>query len=254
MGRILAAADLVVLRDERSLRFVQEVGAPPERCLVLPDTVFALAPAGGPALRTEVRERPVVAVSVREWAHFEGLDAEEGMRRYVAAVREAVTGLVRQAGAQVVFLSTCQGRPEYWTDDSRLAVEIDAGLPADVREHVEVDRGAYDPAALVARLADVDAMVSTRLHGAITALCAGTPVLAIAYEFKTVEVFGQLGLEEWVLDISDLDGPTLQKRALHLLERRLEVNHRLAPRVGDLREGALAVGPAVARALQEHRR
>jgi colanic acid/amylovoran biosynthesis protein len=40
---------------------------------------------------------------------------------------------------------------------------------------------------------------------AILGICAGVPVLPIAYEFKTRELFRSLGLEEWVTDIEDAD-------------------------------------------------
>lgn len=233
-----AAADLVLLRDQRSLGHVLEVGARPERCRVLPDTVFALVRDPLPPVHGAAGGRVRVAVSLRSWSYFDGLTKEEGMARYLASVRAAVTRVVRERDAEVVFVSTCQGRPEYWTDDSRVATEAVQGLPDDVRDRCRVDAAAYQPEALVDLLTGFDVMLSTRLHGAITAACAGVPTLAVAYEYKTHEVWGQLGLSEWSFDISTLDPDTLAQALLDLVDQRAEVRDVLELALPHQREGA----------------
>lgn len=253
LRRIFGAADLVLVRDARSHGYVLDVGAAPERSDVLPDMAFALVvpPADWPA---HDGSAPKLAVSVRSWSHFEGLTPEEGMRRYVAAVQEAVTRVVRDDGAEVSFVSTCQGRPEYWTDDSALAVEIAAGLDDDVSSRVTVDREARTPPELLEHLAGFDAMLSTRLHGAILAACAGVPTLPIAYEFKTREVWGQLGLDEWVIDIDDVDPDGLAETVSRLLERRDEVRAQLRDSLPAQLAGAMSVGPILAAAYDRRER
>jgi colanic acid/amylovoran biosynthesis protein len=59
------------------------------------------------------------------------------------------------------------------------------------------------------------------MHMAILGLCAGVPVLAIAYEFKTTELFRSLGLNEWVHDIETVRAESLI-RAVDALIARLE--------------------------------
>lgn len=241
---VFSRADLVMLRDERSKEYVQDVGALADRAVVVPDVVFALAlPPGRRAPRAGGPVR--VAVSVRQWAHFTSEDPAAGMARYRQAISDTVVRLVEDQEAEITFISTCQGRPEYWLDDSALAQEIADGLPAHVRPAVRVDRGAWTPQGLIDELTRFDLMVSTRLHGAITALCAGTPVLPIAYEFKTVEVFKQLGLQDWVLDIEDVDGPALLKLTKDLVDRRDEVAAAMTDPVQELKAGALDAGRLV---------
>ena len=247
LGRIFPAADLVLLRDERSLGYVIDVGASPDRCRVLPDTVFALAPDELPPSPSNVRPR--VAVSLRRWWKFHGLTEQEGMARYLGSVRAAVTRLVRERDADVVFVSTCQGRPEYWADDSAVAVDAVAELPADVAARMSVDRSARTAAELIGFLSGFDAMVSTRLHGGILAACAGVPTLAIAYEFKTQEVWGQLGLSDWAIDIEDLRPESLGDRVLALVDERVQVRAVLAAELPAQREGALSAGQEIAAML-----
>ena len=235
VGPVLAAADLVLLRDERSLRHVLDVGARPETCHVLPDIAFALVREASPR---PGGERPRVAVSLRDWKYFADKDPETGMREYLGAVDRAVSAVVRH-GCDVVFVSTCQGRPEYAYDDSAVALRLVEQLAPDVRAHVVVDREPRRPTDLRDFLGTCDLMLSTRLHGAILGLAAGIPVLAIAYEHKTTEVWQQMGLTEWLADIDAIDGDELTKKLLELVDRVDEVRAHVAREVPAQREGAL---------------
>ena len=207
LARMLPRALLVLLRDERSLRCVQALGATTVNALVAGDAAFALADADRlrAAARAEVSTVSRVAISVRRWPYFHGVAPAEGMRRFVDAIVALTDHIVRRRGCEVVFVSTCQGVAEYRFDDSMLAAEIAARLPSDVSSHVRVDREHRSPAALIDFLSGFDVAVATRMHAGILALCAGTPVLPIAYEFKTHELFKRLGASDHVLDIETLN-------------------------------------------------
>ena len=88
--------------------------------------------------------------------------------------------------------------------DSRLAVKLTAALPADVTQHLIVDSGFHSPGALLDLLGSCDLIISTRMHLAILALNAGIPPLTIAYEFKTRELFQELGHRHLSHDIESI--------------------------------------------------
>jgi colanic acid/amylovoran biosynthesis protein len=54
-----------------------------------------------------------------------------------------------------------------------------------------------------------DVVVATRMHMAILSLCAAVPVIAIAYEFKTRELFSKLGIQCYACDINSLTADSL---------------------------------------------
>jgi colanic acid/amylovoran biosynthesis protein len=61
------------------------------------------------------------------------------------------------------------------------------------------------------------------MHMAILSLCSGTPVLPIAYEFKTLELFRRLGLGDLVSDIEAVGAdvfPSLLDRFIAALSER----------------------------------
>ncbi|MDT0166880.1 polysaccharide pyruvyl transferase family protein [Actinotalea sp. AC32] len=255
---VLGRVDAVFLRDERSLRFLEEIGARTDHVRVVPDIVFALHTAAA-SKRLAAAEIPArgakVAVSIRDCrAFFEGspderADRDEAFRDAVAAL---VTTLVRDHGADVTFVSTCQGVPEYWTDDSVVARAVADRLPDDVAARTRVDDAFHDTDELLALLGSFDLLVATRLHAAILGLDAGTPVLPIAYEFKTEEVMGQLGLGDLVVTIDDATPATLTAALDRLLTGLPTLRVPAAAALSAVGDEARRTGDLVADAVRAH--
>lgn len=241
MRRIVAGSRGVFLRDERSRAHLVEAGADAAKLSVHADAAFALVDSSRvrPAVdRTEGR-RPRIAVSVRSWAHArEGTaETDDAESRYRRAIADAARTLARE-GADVVFLSTCQGVPEYWTDDSRYAQELVSDLLAN-EPHVRVDSRFRTPTELLDELARFDVAIATRMHFAILALSVATPVVAIAYEFKSRELLTGLGMERFVADFEDVRGEWLTERAREVLAAGPSLQRVIAESAQRLRDDAM---------------
>ena len=233
VANALSRAARVFLRDGRSRDHLLEIGVDADRLSVHPDAAFALARAPGAAPPEPTR----VALSVRHWPHHRTRTPEEGQRRY----REAIGAVARRlaaAGARVTFLSTCQGQPEYRTDDARYAARI-------VEEHlahvpgVEVDAAFRTPEELIDELAGYHLAIATRMHFAILALCAGVPVAPIAYEFKTAELFAGFGWEPRVTELESISAEALWRNVDATLADAAGIRTRLAEELPRLREAAM---------------
>lgn len=204
---------LILLRDELSYEHVRDLGGACENVRISSDAVFALAQenvltqaaAKGALPETKLK----IAISVREWAHFKNATPAVGMEKYKEAIRAVTTHLVEKHEAEMTFISTCQGIPEYRFDDSKIAQEIVAGLPDEIRKHVKVDVDFHSPQDLMLLLQKQDVVIATRMHMAILSLAAGTLVLPIAYEFKTQELFERLEMGAWVQDIENIEAHSL---------------------------------------------
>jgi len=244
---VLKRARAILVRDSRSFHHLTEFGVPADRVVACADAVFALSPensvfaGNGPIPRR-------VAISVREWPYFP-TNREDGMASYREAVAALTRHIVERYGAEVTFLSTCQGMGEYWTDDSRVAKSIAAHLPEDVRSHVEVDSGFHSPRVLLDRYREFDLVVATRMHAAILSLCAGVPVMPVAYEFKTTELFSSLGLGEFVQQIDTITGERLCRSFDRFVTERPAIQTTLAERIAEARRSALSAGRYVTGAL-----
>lgn len=251
LGAVLEAAVIVMARDAGTRAAVQRL-APGANVVLAPDMAFQLF--NDPHvrdLREQARdrtERPRIAVSVREWPYLSG--GAEGERRYRQAVAEVVTALVRERGASVTFVSTCQGTATYRFDDSAVADEVAALLAPDIRRAVSVDHGFRRPTDFVKQMASFDLLVGTRMHATVMAWIAGTPAVAIAYEAKTERLFARHGAGHLVhgMDSPSVDGildsvsavledgqegrDTLYDRVLSETEELSRIGNELASRLG----------------------
>lgn len=206
LKNIFNQASLILLRDEASLNHLKEINVNVTKARVCADVVFADAdPAILQIAQTRDLNKPLrVGISVRNWTFFKDRSAQEGMRQYsqsVAAICEYITGTL---GGEILFLSTCQGIKDYWKDDAADAKKIYDLLSPQAKNKCAVNSDFNNPDQLKALVKDFDVVISTRMHFAIQSLAMGVPVLPIAYEFKTKELFSKLISPEFILDIDTI--------------------------------------------------
>lgn len=239
---VLRRARLILVRDPRSQTHLEEIGIDPTRVFQCADAAFAIAPPRSSPVRQGRRPRLKIAISVRHWPHFkdDGDNRADAMESYRCAMTVLVRHLVDVHHARVTFISTCQGVETYWTDDSRVAEDIVAGLPGPIHRHIKVDNRFHRPEALLSILGGFDMVVATRMHAAILALVAGVPVLPIAYEFKTRELFTRLGFDDLVIDMDTLSATDLCRTADTILADRPGLRHDIAVSAATMRWSAFA--------------
>jgi len=92
------------------------------------------------------------------------------------------------------------------------------------------------------KLGEFDALIATRMHMAILSLARSVPVFPIAYEFKTRELFNQLGLGRWTQDIDTIETETCRLALVDFLDKLSEIRSTVAEKVADL--AGLAREPA----------
>lgn len=195
IAKVEGVVDAVYFRDRRSLSAWESVIPLPPKSSVVPDCVFGMD-LSEPRVSPEGVARPVAMISVRSWSQ----GSEGGLLKYsdyVAGMRSLAERLI-SAGWKCIAISTCQGVPEYSVDDSITARRIFAGLD------VEIDSDFHNPTQLLRRISDADLVIATRMHFAILSLISGKRVHAIAYEPKTLELFGGLGASHAVTPIEDV--------------------------------------------------
>lgn len=244
----------VLLRDERSAEYLHAMQVRGPAVSVVPDAAFALgdevrlasiaaAPIAGRPLR--------VAISVREWRHFEACSNDEGMKRYEAAIAGLVKHLLNIGAAEIVFISTCQGIAAY-DDDSLLAEKIvrEAGLGGHHRVRVSQEFIRFDRLQQV--LAGFDMAVCTRLHVAILCLLGGVPVVPVAYEFKSRELFAALGLSQYIQDIGAIYPEGLIGAVDELRRDLVGIRRAFAPKVINMCRRAKVSGVLLRHAYLEY--
>jgi colanic acid/amylovoran biosynthesis protein len=207
---LIDRACVVFLRDAASEQYI---GRRRDHVYVVPDLAFAGVNADGVAADAIFAEygiepekaAPLIGITLLNWGaqnpRFLGQAAYE--RSVVTLIRHVTT----HQHAQVLLLSQVQG-PTPDQDDRRTAARVFAEV-SDLAERVVFVEKGCSAETLQAIYSRLDLLIGTRLHSNIFALTALTPVLAIAYQPKTLGVLKMLQLEEWVLPIETVTGDRL---------------------------------------------
>jgi colanic acid/amylovoran biosynthesis protein len=251
LREIFSAAALILLRDEVSRQNVLDLGIPNARIHLCADSAFALAQLEvlkAAAHRSFNLKNPKIAISVRSWSHFRGKSNQAGMQDYMEAVAGAASLLIEKHSAEITFVSTCQG-VEGYTDDSVVAAGIIERMPSRLRSGLRLVREYQRFDRLIESLAHYDLVIATRMHMAILALCAGTPALPIVAEYKTSELYKNLGLEDWFVAIESVSSDQLSELVVSMLDALSNIQPALMKKVEAFRASSQTAGSKLAESL-----
>lgn len=181
MRAVLEAADLVLLRDQASVDAVRDLGV--SRTLHLTaDEATLLSPPRPAPRSTDL----LVCASLHPWTRGDSVTTPGEMLEAIGTAldRALASGAIRNA----TLASTVQGLggPEWaLEDDTHAAEQVFAALTTDVRARVRKIDGYVSVREFLALAAAHDKALSMRMHGAILAAIAGTPVVLANGSDKT---------------------------------------------------------------------
>lgn len=244
---ILKNASLVTVRDEKSYKLIKEqlkiignnVHLTADEAHLLP----TMPPVENP-VETIKKENPgklVAGISVREWGFKDIADRVIRTRtqhRYHRKILELCIHLVEKYDARIIFISTCQGRPEYFIDDSHFASHLIKLIPYNIRNNISVVSEAFDPRELKEIMKSFDIFAGVRMHTLVLALSSGVPCIGLGYEFKTEELFSQLELSHYAIDLKSDRLENLNDIMDELIENREAVSEKTLKNIETIREKA----------------
>lgn len=245
---------LILLRDRQSAKHLKGLVTEQSKISVIADAAFALANWETLEAKKNAQNSASlrkIAISVRDWRYFKTIDPEVGIARYIEALVVLTTHLVEKYQAQITYISSCQGIPEYWKDDSEFALNITSQLAPEIAPCVTVNRDFHNPETLVQLIDEYDLVIATRLHMAILSLGAGVPVFPIIYEFKTEELFIKLGHQSWMIDIEEMDATILIERVDSLIDALPQVRQQLFTKIQQERSSAWEASTLVRQAFNQ---
>jgi polysaccharide pyruvyl transferase WcaK-like protein len=221
--RVLSLVDLALVRDKGSERLLREL-MPADRLRLAADGIFldgfptreAPCPLGSRVAPVAAAGgRPVVGVNVRLWFHFAGswvpyqfareryrARAEAPMNALLASIEGVIAHLRARHDARVVLVSMYEPGVEPWEDDLPLLERIKTRFAAD--DEVVLCTDDLPIEALCGLFSLFDLMIGMRLHSTLIALRAGVPAIHVAYTSKGRDIYGDLGLADWVVAVEDV--------------------------------------------------
>lgn len=209
---------------------------------VCPDMAFCLEvkeEGVKPSVRLSL-DRPIVALTVREWDFPErrSLPEKRQLREnYLQALGNACTAIYRNWKGSIVIFPQARG-PGIFENDRIISMRLWEKLRTSVPEgHLTfVDLpDLLPPSSIVNLLAQVDLLIATRFHSAIFSALAKTPFISIGYQTKSLGTLENLGLGTFSLDISEVSTDRIMAFVEALLKDREVYRDRIAQAVSEAR-------------------
>lgn len=234
VGRVLARARAIVLRESESLSVARLMKLPGDRIFMGSDMAFVLDPP--PRLQRTVSEKGNIKIGVtaRRWSFPFSSDPGESQARYEDSIVRGLDTLMEQYHAEVVFLPQVIGLP----NDNDLIVEDRIHRRLTSPDRATVLRSNLSPYELMAHIGACDVVLATRFHAAIFSLLTSVPVVAIAYEHKTSGIMDRMGLKQWVLPIESVTAEQLAGLCSEALLTQADYQEQVRDKVAECRSDA----------------
>jgi len=240
---LLKRLRIVFLRDTRSLETLKSIGFTHPKCFVVPDAALIYRGSGNVYRLLKLLQerqaisRPFVGVTVIDF----GAQNRFFHRQpdYEHALTCALSHFIKQHGGTVFLFPQVCG-PSQAEDDRIPSRRVAQTLRESGICTIQIDE-PWSSDELQAAYGQMDLFIGTRLHSNIFALTAGTPVLAIAYYYKTHGVMQMLGLSDWTIDIAAVDSETLTGLLEKLWSHRQEIHLHLAAKLPEVQQQARSV-------------
>lgn len=252
---VFGQCDALILREEVSLRLMQQSQINQQKVEQGVDTAWLVAPHEQDFVASYAvkhwlgiaAQQKTVAITLRDLAPF---DKRLGTTQQ--AYEKAFAGVVNRLideGYQVLALSTCTGIDSYNKDDRMIALKLRSLVKDTTRYHVVMDE--LNDLEMGKILGACDLTVGTRLHSAIISMNFGTPAIAINYEHKSAGIMQQLGMPQMAVDIRQLLDGTLESLVADTLGQLPAINVQLEKAVAAERSRGFAMVQSVLARIKE---
>lgn len=226
-------AFLILLRDAESLRLAKSIGLPDEKVHFSPDPTFEYEPAlpseaMGVLSRFGYSESDTsIGLTLIPW---QGRWVnQEVMDRYYQALSGFLVEFCSQKNRRVFIFNQVTG-PTPLDDDRVAASKLMQKITGSCDQIVHVDE-VLPPALLKACYGRMKLVIATRMHSGIFSLGMGVPVLYIGYLQKTRGLMEWLELQDWVLELDQVNQSNILDYVYTALqeneERRLLIAQKL---------------------------
>ena len=215
-NKIFSFIDGISIREKISFDNLRAVGRKYGISLI-PDAAFILGSDNIPEKKTAKN----VIITPRQWGSRNIYD------NYVTILSREVERLVMM-GYHVKLINHCVGPTPIENDTIAVQDILKKLSPSALNSIQFIDTSDIDTLKVMKLYADADFLIGTRFHSVIFSIIAGTPAIAISYFGpKSRGIMKILGLEDLVLDITNLSEEKLNKIVDYIINNQKEINKKV---------------------------
>ncbi len=235
-GSLLLSSS-VTLREGGSLKNISKFGNIPANVQVTSDIAYLIKPDAVDRINEILANegidcsKPLIGITisrVRASVAHPGETPEKSYEKHINMMANAVDGIIRMTGANVIFLPHSIGMEG--KGDDRLVSEDVKSLCVET-EFVKCLMGEYNPKELKGIIKKCDVFVGERLHSVIGATSLGVPTIAISYlQDPRLGMVRPMVTDKYILHLENLTANQLQSAVEDLWLNRKNVSVSLQER------------------------
>jgi len=250
---VVNQTNLILVREELSKRQLDAMGVTKPKICLTADPAFNLKKTSKEDVYDildkegiKTIEKPIITINPSGLiSRFIGNGDSLGKMRFYEILAEIIDDLVERLNVNVILL------PHVYTPglDDRKAIDLIFNKIKN-KSDVHTIKGEYNPEDLKGIIRLSDLFIGMRMHSMIAATSQCVPTVAIAYSHKTRGIIGKmLEMEEYVLDINNLDYETLISKINNAWNNREEIRKEFEKKIPEIKNKAMCNGKLVAEFL-----
>jgi polysaccharide pyruvyl transferase WcaK-like protein len=253
---ILNKTSLIIVREDLSKRYLDDIGVTKPSIYVTSDPAFLLEPASS----TRVSEifskegipqfkKPLIGINpsglISRYLKSNEQYTDEMISDTMAKV---IDDLVENLNADIVLI------PHVYTsevDDRKVIKSIFEKV--ENKSRVYVITNEYTPQELKGIIGQCDLFIGMRMHATIASTSMLIPTVGIAYSHKMYGIIGKtLGQEKYIIDINQLSYHNLILKIYDAWNNKNEIKNELEVKVQSVKDKALLNGVLVKNFLDKN--
>ncbi|MEN8905169.1 MAG: polysaccharide pyruvyl transferase family protein [Clostridiales bacterium] len=224
---LLNKVDLIILRDPISLNTVKEFGVNPDKVHLTADSCFS----DKYTIKNIIPDNTIGVTPLKY--HYNNINKEEQFLKYKIELSNTINTLMeKDKTLNVVFF------PQLYAKHSDVTLIEDIILKLKFPERSSIFSDSLSGVKQQEKISTLKYVIATRYHSAIFACKTGVPCLCIAYEHKAKGFMNMVGLDDYCIDILEVNSELLLGKIDKIEENRDIIKNQLVKVIPEVTEKA----------------
>lgn len=232
--KVLKKVDYVYAREIITDKYLNTI-LPKEKHCLIPDVAFYLKNIKSNKKYMEEYKKKfplLLGITVRKWNFPQKSNKEKAMYEYINAIDIMMEYMIEKYHCAFVFIP--QVIVEHG-NDADVAELIKDRLKEKYKNNFIIKYDDWSPYEIKEVIGELDGFIGTRMHSNIFATSNYVPTVAIAYEKKTNGIMHTLELDEYVMEINDIDSNILINKIELMIKNRKKITKHLKIKIEEIR-------------------
>jgi len=243
IAQYFAGVDLIVVRENHSLRYLQGLGLS-GNVVLAPDPSYLMNPKAYPIPHETTLKLNGEVIGMNLSSLLARYVTNGNLDKWTQVASQLIQRVSDALGMPILLIPHVYCQPgETWTDDAKFMSNVLDVLPTKFRDRVSLLPGQPSAPELKWLIAQTTIFIGARTHSTLAALSSSVPCLSLAYSRKAHGINEWIfGHGEWSLDSRSLTPTLVADKAVALYGARDSVRKHLRTQASNASRDLFALG------------